>query len=141
MSSADGGYKLFAASPQGRGDVTESHVAWKSAKGAPRYTSPILVGDLLLTATDREIVACLDPTSGKDHWQKRLDGTFTASPIYAGGHLYFCNEEGATFVVKPGLEFELVATNELADGCLASPAVAGNSLILRTKSAVYRIEE
>ncbi len=141
MSSADGGISLFATRPDGTGDVTASHVEWKTKKGAPRYTSPILVGDLLFTATDREIIACLDPKTGNDYWQKRLDGTFTASPIYAGGHLYFANEEGSTFVVKPGPEFELVASNTLPDGCLASPAVAGNALILRTKSGVYRIEE
>jgi outer membrane protein assembly factor BamB len=141
MGTADGGFRLFAARPDGRGDVTASHVAWKTAKGAPRYTSPIFVEDLLFTATDREVVACLHPATGETIWQKRLDGTFTASPIYAGGHLYFCNEEGSTFVVRPAREFELVATNMLADGCLASPAVAGNALLLRTKSAVYRIEE
>ncbi len=141
MGTADGGYKFFAVRPDGKGDVTQSHVAWQAAKGAPRYASPILVGDLLFTATDKDVVACLDPKTGDDLWQKRLDGTFTASPIYAGGNLYFASEEGATFVVKPQSEFELVATNKLPDGCLASPAVAGNSLILRTKSAVYRIAE
>jgi outer membrane protein assembly factor BamB len=142
MSTADaGGFSLFAARPDGRGDITASHVEWKTKKGAPRYTSPILVGDLLFTATDREVIACLDPKTGNDLWQKRAGGTFTASPIYAGGHLYFCNEEGATFVVKPGPEYELAATNVLPDGCLASPAVSGNALILRTKTAVYRMEE
>ncbi|HUE71787.1 MAG TPA: PQQ-binding-like beta-propeller repeat protein [Pirellulaceae bacterium] len=141
MGTADGGYKFFAASPDGRGDVTESHVAWKATKGAPRYASPILVGDLLFTATDKDVLCCLDPKTGEELWQKRVGGTFTASPIYAGGQLYFASEEGSTFVVKPAAEFELVATNKLPDGCLASPAVAGNALILRTKSAVYRIEE
>ncbi|HZL89333.1 MAG TPA: PQQ-binding-like beta-propeller repeat protein, partial [Pirellulaceae bacterium] len=117
------------------------HVAWQAAKGAPRYASPILVGDLLFTATDKDVICCLDPKTGEDIWQKRLDGTFTSSPIYAGGNLYFCNEEGSTFVVKPGEKFAAVATNKLDAGCLASPAVAGNSLILRTKTAVYRIED
>ena len=141
MGTADGGYKFFAVSPDGRGDVTESHVSWMASKGAPRYASPILADDLLFTATDREVIACLDPKTGEEIWQKRLDGTFTASPIHAGGNLYFCNEEGATFVVAPEPEFKLVATNKLPEGCLASPAVAGNALILRTKSAVWRIEE
>ncbi|MEX2173698.1 MAG: PQQ-binding-like beta-propeller repeat protein [Pirellulaceae bacterium] len=141
MGTADGGYKFFAASPDGRGDVTESHVAWKATKGAPRYASPILVGDLLFTATDKDILCCLDPKTGEELWQKRVGGTFTSSPIYAGGNLYFCNEEGSTFVVKPAAEFELLSTNKLDEGCLASPAVAGKALILRTKSAVYRIEE
>jgi outer membrane protein assembly factor BamB len=141
MGTADGGYKFFAVRPDGKGDVTTTHVAWQAAKGAPRYASPILVGDLLFTATDKEVICCLNPMTGEDIWQKRVGGTFTASPIHAGGNLYFCNEEGSTFVVKPGRKFDSVATNKLDDGCLASPAVTGNALILRTKSAVYRIEE
>ena len=140
-SSADGGFALFAAKLSGKGDVTESHVEWKTKKGATRYSSPILVGDLLFTAADKDVLSCLDPKTGEEIWQKRVGGTFTSSPIYAGGNLYFCNEEDSTFVVKPGAEFAVIATNKLADGCLASPAVAGNSLILRTKSAVYRVEE
>ena len=141
VSTADGGFFLFAARLDGKGDVTNSHVEWQTKKGAPRYSSPILVGDLLFTATDKDVLCCLDPKTGEEIWQKRVGGTFTASPIYAGGNLYFCNEEDSTFVVKPAADFELIATNKLPEGCLASPAVAGNSLILRTKTAVYRIGE
>lgn len=140
MGTADGGYKFFAARPDGKGDVTQSHVAWQAAKGAPRYASPLLVGDLLYTVNDK-IITCLEAKTGEEIWQRRVNGTFTSSPIYAGGHLYFCNEEGATYVLTPGREDSLVATNELETGCLASPAVSGKALILRTKAALYRIEE
>jgi outer membrane protein assembly factor BamB len=86
------------------------------------------------------VANCIDADTGKPVWQKRIGGRFAASPIYGGGRIYFCDQDGKTTVLNPGRAFEVLASNTLDDGCLASPAVDGNALILRTKTHLYRIE-
>jgi hypothetical protein len=71
----------------------------------------------------------------------RLGGNYSASPLYAGGHVYFCSEDGLTKVVAPGRRPRVIESNRLAAGIKASPAVTGHALILRTVEALYRIEE
>jgi outer membrane protein assembly factor BamB len=139
--TADGGFHLFAVKLGGAGDVTGSHVEWKLSKGAPRYSSPILVDDLLYMGNEQGVATCVDVKTGKPIWQERLGGLFMPSPLYADGKLYFFTEEGKCYVIAPGRKFELLATNELPGGFMASAAVHEKSLILRTKDALYRIEE
>lgn len=141
MGTADGGLNLFAVKLGGEGDVTGSQLAWKLSTGAPRYSSPILVDDLLYMGSEQGVVTCVEATSGEAIWQKRLGGLFVSSPIFADGKLYFFPEDGKCFVVAPGREFKLLATNTLDGGFMASPAVAEKSLILRTKENLYRISE
>ena len=133
--------QLWAIDPRGRGDVTESHVRWKLLRQAPAKPSPILVGDQLYLISDAGILTALDARSGKEIYQERLKGEFAASPILAGGHLYFCDQRGRTIVVKPGPKLNIVAENQLPEGLMASPAVSGNALFLRTKTDLYRIEK
>ena len=85
-------------------------------------------------------MTCLETAGGKEVWRHRLNGKYAASPIYGDGRLYFFNQEGLATVLKPGRTFETLATNILADGFMASPAVAGKALILRTKMNLYRVE-
>jgi outer membrane protein assembly factor BamB len=80
---------LMAVRPDGAGDVTDTHVAWRLQRGAPLTPSPIVVGDELYMVTDGGILSCVDARSGGILWQQRLGGTFSASPVLAGGHLYF----------------------------------------------------
>jgi outer membrane protein assembly factor BamB len=142
MGTADGGFHLFAVKLSGAsGDATGSHVQWKLSQGAPRYSSPILVDDLLLMGNEQGVVTCVEAATAKKVWQQRLGGLFMPSPLYADGKLYLSNEEGKTFVLAPGREFKLLATNELPGGYMASPAVHGQALILRTKDALWRVEE
>ncbi len=131
--------QLFAVRPNGRGDVTDTNVAWTEERSIGSKPSPLLIDDLLYLVHDQGTATCLEATTGKRWWQKRLGGNFSASPVDANGHIYFLNEEGETTVIKPGREFQLVATNRLDDGCMASPAVVGESLLIRTKSHLYRI--
>jgi outer membrane protein assembly factor BamB len=138
--TADQGFNLFAVKLGGTGDVTGSHVEWKLSKGAPRYSSPIAVDDLLYMGSEQGVLTCVEAATAKPVWQERLGGLFMPSPLYADGKLYFFNEEGQTFVVEPGRKFKLLATSELPGGFMASPAVHGQGLILRTKDALYRIE-
>jgi len=82
----------------------------------------------------------LDTANGKEVWRQRINGKYSASPIYADGRLYFFNMSGETTMLKPGRMFQALATNSLADGFMASPAVSGKAFILRTKTCLYRVE-
>jgi outer membrane protein assembly factor BamB len=133
--------ELLAIRPDGKGDVTKTHVAWSLKRGAPLTPSPIIVGDELYIVNDGGIASCLDARTGSVIWQSRLGGTYSASPVYADGRLYFPSEQGVTTVIAPGKEARRLATNRLDGGLLASMAVAGGSFFLRTDTALYRISE
>lgn len=135
-----GGPQLWAVRPDGQGDVTNTHVAWKLGQGAPRTPSPVVVGDLLYMVSDDGLVTCLEVATGKVVWTHRLGGSFAASPIYADGRLYFFSQQGKTTVLKAGRTPEVLATNTLDAPFMASPAVAGSALFLRTKTHLYRIQ-
>ena len=77
--------------------------------------------------------------SGKELYRKRLGGACNSSPIASDGRIYFSNNEGTTFVVKAGREFELLRENSLGERITASPAVSGNELFYRTDSHIYCI--
>src|SRR5262249_24063093 len=136
-----GGFHFFAVKLGGRGDVTGSHVQWKLAKGYPRYASPILIDGLVDMANEQGVISCVDCKSGETVWQKRIGGLFMPSPIYIEGKLYFFSEQGTCYVLAPGRELNVLATNTLLAEFMASPAVAGKSLILRSKDALYCIAE
>ena len=132
---------LLAVRPDGTGDVTKTHTAWKLSRGAPLTPSPLVVGDELYAVTDGGIATCLDARTGTTIWQQRLGGTYSASPVFAGGSIYFSAEQGVTTVIAPGKEFRRLATNQLDGGLLASMAVSNGSFFLRTDSHLYRIME
>jgi outer membrane protein assembly factor BamB len=139
-TTASRGFQLFATRPGGDGDVTESRVVWKQGKSIPSRSSPLLIGERLFMSADGGVASCVNALNGEQIWQKRLDGKFTASPVFADGRIYFFSEEGSCPVIEPADEYRELAVNKLADGCMASPAVVGKSLIVRTKTALYRIE-
>jgi outer membrane protein assembly factor BamB len=140
-TTAAGGWQLFAMRPDGTGDLTKTdHVAWKQPKSIPTRSSPILVEDLIYMVNDMGIFSCVDAKTGEQVWTKRLGGNYTASPVYADGKLYFFSQDGDCPVLAPGREFNLLSTNKLEAGCMASPAVADNALLVRTKTHLYRIE-
>jgi outer membrane protein assembly factor BamB len=132
---------LMAVRPDGEGDVTATHVVWVAKKTIGSKPSQVLVGDLIFNVHDSGVASCLDAKTGEEMWSKRLGGEFSASPLYADGKIYYCGQDGNTTVVKADREYVELAKNTLEDGFMASPAVAGKALILRTRSAIYRIEE
>ncbi len=132
---------MLAVRPDGAGDVTKSHVAWKLTRGAPLTPSPIIVGDEFYMVNDGGILSCLDARTGTVIWQQRLGGSYSASPVFADGRIYFLAEQGVTTVIAPGKEFRRLATNSLDGGLLASMAVSNGSLFLRTDSHLYRIAQ
>ena len=131
--------KLYAIRPGGDGDVTTTHLAWQIGRGAPSTPSPLVVGDELYFVSDAGIATCADARTGRVHWNERLGGGFSASPVAADGRIYFQNEEGVGFVVKAGRSFELLARNELGERTLASSAVDDGALYLRGAENLYRI--
>jgi outer membrane protein assembly factor BamB len=132
--------ELWAVKTNGSGDVTDTHVNWRLKTGVPKSASPLLIDGLIYMVSDDGIASCVD-AAGDVQWKKRIGGRHWASPIYADGRIYFFDDVGKTAVLKPGREYELLATNELDDGFMASPAVADGALFLRTKSHLYRIED
>lgn len=134
-----GSSELLGIRLGGQGDVTDTHIAWRIPKAA-KTASPVLVGDLLYMVNDDGALSCVDIAAGTVVWKERLAGNYAASPILADGRLYLPNQQGKTFVVRPGRSFEALATNVLDSGCMASPAVSGKALFLRTRTHLYRIE-
>jgi outer membrane protein assembly factor BamB len=132
--------QILAIRADGKGDVTATHVAWKSNRAVPVMSSPVLAGDEIYWVSDDGMACCSDARTGQSHWQERLGGSYLASPILAAGHLHFFSQEGKTTVLKPGRTFARLAENTLLGPVIATPAVAGQALFLRSDSHLYRIE-
>lgn len=130
---------LLALRPDGEGDVTDSHLAWRTTKGAPLTPSVVVVGDELYAVNDAGIASCWDARTGTVHWQERLEGNYSASPIAADGKIYFLSEDGVGTVVRAARTFEKIATNKLGERTLASYAVADGALFIRTATQLYRL--
>lgn len=135
-----GGDRLLAVRPEGTGDITATNVVWKFAKSAPTRPSQVVVGDHLYMVSDKGVFSCLDISTGEPCWTTRHSGSHSASLIESGGRLYACDEDGTCVVFQATPDaWELIAENELESGCMASPAVISNDLIIRTKTHLYRI--
>lgn len=135
---------LLALKVGGTGDITESHLVWKfEGSAAPDVPSPISDGKYFYMVDDRGLVSCLDKKTGELIWgpEKTTEGIVSASPVLSEGKLYIINENAVTSIVSVGLEFKLLAINEL-DGTytLASPAVSGSQIFIRTSTHLYCIE-
>ncbi|MDZ4817959.1 MAG: PQQ-binding-like beta-propeller repeat protein, partial [Planctomycetota bacterium] len=127
-TTAAGGWQLFAMRPGGHGDISKSHVEWKYAKAVPTRSSPLLNDDRIYMVNDTGIISCVNAKTGKSVWVERVGGNFSSSPIYADGKIYFFNETGTALVLKPADNYELLATNELSEGMMASPVAVDGSL-------------
>lgn len=144
VCSGFGDGQLLAIDPNGSGDITEDNVRWKVKKGVPKSPSILLVDESIYMVDDAGIATCVNALTGDVKWQKRLKGKYSASPVYAGGHIYFQSETGLTTVVKPGESLQVVETNQVGDGkvrTFASFAFDGDAILLRSETSLYRIEE
>lgn len=131
--------ELLAVRLDGRGDVTESHIAWKQKRAAPSTPSPLLVGDELYVVSDKGVASCLDAKTGNAHWVERLKGNYSASPIFANGAVLFLNETGLATWVRPGREFSVLARNTVPGRTFATPAFADGAMYLRTDEYLSKI--
>jgi outer membrane protein assembly factor BamB len=116
-------------------------LAWKAARGAPNKPSLVLAGGLLYMLNDSGIVTCLDAATGTEVWRSRVPGAYSASPILSEGRIYLFSEDGRTTVIEAGRAYKVLAESTLDDGFMASAAIDGAAIYLRTKTALYRIEQ
>jgi outer membrane protein assembly factor BamB len=131
---------VYAIRPDGMGDVTKTHVAWKASKGVSKSPSFIIVGDELYVLADNGILACYDAKAGTEHYRERFLGPSSSSPTFAAGRIYFHDEAGKTGVIRPGTTFEKLAENDLGERTLSSLAVGEGRIYLRTAKALYCFE-
>lgn len=134
------GNPYMALRAGGRGDISESHVAWKFTNG-PDVPTPVTDGKYFYLVRDNGTLFCLDAKTGKEIYgnQRLKPGTYSSSPVLADGKIYATNEEGFTIVVKAGPQFEILAENSLGDYCLSSPAISDGQIFMRTSGYLYCI--
>ena len=140
MITGFGKTELLAVRVDGSGDVTDTHIVWKTGKSMPRTPSPVLINEMLFTVNDSGIIICMEALTGKKVWEQRIRGNNAASMLYADGRVYCFDWDGKTTVFRAARQYELLATNKLDSGFMASAAVSGKALFLRTKTHLYRIE-
>jgi outer membrane protein assembly factor BamB len=131
---------VMAIRPDGTGDVTETHVAWTMKKAAPHTPSLLLVGNELYLVSDKGIATCLDAQTGAEHWQERIGGGFSASPLFADGKIFLQSEEGPALVLRPDKTFTKLADTGFKERTLASYAVGDSAFFIRTEKNLYRVE-
>jgi outer membrane protein assembly factor BamB len=151
VANAHGGKApLYAIRPEASGDVTPAPgsrvspgLAWSEERNGSYLQTPVVYGDLIYASTSQGIFKAYDARTGRKRYEERLGagGAFTSSPIAADGKIYVSNEEGQTFVIKAGPQFELVATNQLGEPVLATPAISDGVLYVRTPANLVAIGE
>ena len=130
---------LFAVRADGSGDVTRTHIEWSLNRGVPLTSSPVIAGDEIYMVSDNGVAACLDARNGREWWRRRLGGAFSSSPLAAADRIYFTNESGRTTVICASKQYEELARNRIDGRTLASPAVDGEAILLRSDTHLYRI--
>jgi|LakMenEpi03Aug12_release.lakeMendotaPanAssembly.Ray.scaffolds.fasta_scaffold39297_1 outer membrane protein assembly factor BamB len=139
LASGDGGWSLGAVRLGRTGKLDDSAVAWKTARGATQYNSIITKADLLFTASEKGFASCLEAATGVTVWQERLGNKFHASPILAKSGIYLFDDQGKGYVLAAERKYQVIGGGQLPDGCMASPAVAGNLLLVRTRTGLYAL--
>lgn len=144
---------LYAIRPGASGDISPSaepgaalhpHLAWYQPKGGPYHPTPLIVGATIYVLYDRGLMAAYDAHTGEEVYsRKRIPNgrAFTSSPWTDGETIYCINEDGVTFAIASGPQFEILHTNELAedDMCMATPVVVGDRLLIRSSERIYCI--
>jgi len=142
---------LYAIRLGARGDISlkenetaNEHIAWSYAKGGNYIPTPIVYGDLLYCGSDAGRLSCFECETGKLVYRESLDpqgAAFSASPVAADGRIYFTSEKGAVYVVQAGPAFKLLGVNQMDETCMATPAIAGASLIFRTRHHLIAVAD
>jgi outer membrane protein assembly factor BamB len=150
MSGNAGFQPIFAIRPNAIGDITlkagaetNDFVPWSSTRGGSMTPTPIVYGDYIYSVNVSGLVGCYDARTGARQYLKRLEhggSGFSASPVAADGRLYFPSEDGEVFVVKAGPSFELLSTNPMGEVIMATPAVSGGILFIRTLGHLVAVE-
>lgn len=140
---------MFAVRPGGSGDISpesgetkNEFVVWSDNQTAPYMPTPVVYGGYLYILLDRGILSCLDAKNGYEIYPKQRIGqfdSFTASPWAYNGKIFCLSEDGDTIVIEAGREFRVIRVNPLDEMCMATPAIADDSLVIRTAGHLYRI--
>ena len=138
-TSGFGDSTIRAIRTGGKGDVTKTHIAWESTDDVSKIPSMLYVRPFLFLVTETGVAKCLRAETGEEIWRERLEGRYSASPIWADGRIYFLSEKGKATVVQAGGEFKVLAENELNEKCGASPAVSQKQIFIRSKNNLYCI--
>jgi len=132
-------HHILAIRPDGRGNVTDTHIVWRTRRGASYVPSPVALNGYFLVVTDDGVGSCFEEQSGERLWMERLGTHFSASPITAEGLVYFTSDAGITTIVRPGAELDVVATNEVGEAVFASAAVSRGNLYIRGEEHLFCI--
>ena len=125
-----------------RGDLTRTHIAWKVKSGGANIPSPLVLDGLCYLVEDNGWGICLRADSGERLWRERLGGRkYSASPVAGDGKVYFTSEDGKVTVVRAGPKFEALASNDLDEQVVASPALSQGCLFLRGDKHLYCVGE
>ncbi|MBL7184965.1 MAG: PQQ-binding-like beta-propeller repeat protein [Phycisphaerae bacterium] len=138
-TSGFGESAIRAVRTGGEGDVTATHIAWETTEDVPKIPSMLYVKPWLFLITESSIAKCLKAATGEVLWRQRLGGRYSASPVWADGHVYFLSEKGETVVIEAGPEFKVLARNKLEEMCCASPAVSQGNIFIRSEHNLYCI--
>jgi outer membrane protein assembly factor BamB len=139
---------IFAIKPGASGDITlkgdattNEFIAWSTNRGGPYIPTPVIYGDLLYVLAINGVLAAYDVKTGQRVYQERVagGGSFSASPVAADGKLYLTSEDGDVFVVKAGPKYELLATNNMSQVIMATPAIANGVIFIRGLKDVFAI--
>lgn len=151
VANAHGGKApLYAIRPDASGDITpaagsrvSAGLEWSEERNGSYLQTPVVYGELIYASTSPGIFKAYDARTGRKLYEQRLGagGSFTSSPVAADGKVYVSNEEGQTFVIKAGPQFELLGTNELGEIVLSTPAISDRALYVRTSGSVLAIAE
>lgn len=131
--------RLLAVDPTGTGDVTKTHVPWETGTDVPQISTPVIVDSLIYMVHERGDLTCLNARNGAVIWKTKIKDQFNASVLYASGNIYLFSVKGKTYVIKPGLNFQLIAENQLDGQVKATPAIVRDNIIFRTDKFLYRI--
>jgi len=131
--------RLLAVDPTGTDDITETNVPWETGTDVPQISTPVIVDSLIYMVHERGDLTCLNARDGKVIWKTKLKDQFNASVLYSSGNIYLFSLKGKSYVIKPGLTFQLIAENQLDGTIKATPAILRDNLIIRTDKYLYRI--
>ncbi len=132
---------FLAVNPDGKGDITSTNIVWKKREPLAhnQMLTPVIRDGLIYTVNSRNTMMCIDAGTGKEVWSKHVTSDYDASPLYINGNIWFFSAKGEILVLKAGRKYEVVAQNRTDSGIFATPAVLGNSMILRSQKYLYRI--
>ena len=131
--------ELIAVNPDGKGDIAATNILWRFRCPVLQLLSPLIIDGLIYTIDTRNVLWCLGAKTGAVIYSRKLQQRYNSSPVYAGGNIYFTSVRGETLIIKAGMQYQVVAENKLPGEVFATPAIIGNSILMRNDKSLYRI--